>query len=102
MKLTDQAAIQELQKARIFRLEIMINDYPEYERAGRSDREIIAHEAAYLLEKYRDPYDAKYEELQEARRILRTSSNPYDVQEAHEILNMYARLVRFVDRIQKK
>ena len=115
MKLTDQEAIKALKKVRVYDLEQMISDYPEDERDGRSDWDMIANEAGWLLDALNEDENANHEALLEAREILRETHNgktmpilvpslkpkykEYQVRDAKEFVNMYNRLVRFVNKL---
>lgn len=115
MKLTDTDAIKALKKVRILELEEMIRDYPENERDGRSDWDMIANEAGWLLDSYNSYDTCRHEDLEEARDILSKtrygtvtyltfSGKPYkdyEIQDAKDCVNEYNRLVRFVARLKK-
>ena len=116
MKLTDHEAIKALKKVRIWDLEQMIEDYPEDERDGRSDWDMIGNEASWLLDALNEDENANHEALLEAREILRETHNgktmpilvpsfkpkykEYQVRDAKEFVNMYNRLVRFVNKLK--
>lgn len=116
MKLTDQEAIKALKKVRVYDLEQMISDYPEDERDGRSDWDMIANEAGWLLDALNEDENANHEALLEAREILRETHNgktmpilvpsfkpkykEYEVRDAKEFVNMYNRLTRFVKKLK--
>ena len=116
MKLTDKDAIKALEKVRIYELSEMVSDYPENEREGRSDWDMIANEAGWLLDSYDSNDTCRHEDLMEARGILRETNNgkfiplrdnlkpkyrEYDIQNARDRINEYNRLVRFVARLKK-
>ena len=115
MKLTDTAAIKALKKVHILELEEMISDYPENERDGRSDWDMVANEAGWLLDSYNSQDTARHDDLEEARDILSKtrygkvtyltfSGKPYsdyEVQNAKDRVNEYNRLARFVARLKK-
>ena len=116
MKLTDENAIKALKKLRCYDLEMMIADYPENERDGRSDWDMIANEAGWLLDGFRDPEHANNEALQEAKELIRKTKNGTVfpglvtsvqleswrilVQDARDLVNMVKRLERFVRRLK--
>ena len=116
MKLTDQEAIKALKKVRVYDLEQMISDYPEDERDGRSDWDMIANEAGWLLDALNEDENANHEALLEARQVIRETRNgtvfpgsltsvqlktwEYRVQDARDFINMYNRLVRFVKKLK--
>lgn len=117
MKLTDIEAIKALKKVRVLQLEEMINDYPEDEVDGRSDWDMIANEAGWLLEMFQEGETAHSDSLQEAREILSRTKygkcipvDPrtfkpkirlYEIQSAKDTVNEYNRLVRFVAKLRK-
>lgn len=116
MRLNDQDAIKALKRVRVYELEGMISDYPESERDGRSDWEMIANEAGWLLDSYNSQDTVRHDDIEEARDILSKtrygkvtyltfSGKPYsdyDVQNAKDRVNEYNRLVRFVGMLKRK
>ena len=116
MKLTDTEAIKALKKVRIIDLEEMIDEYPEDERDGRSDWDMIASEAGWLLDGFHSDDHANYEALQEAKELIRETKNgtvfrglltsaqlkymEYKVQDARDLINMVNRLERFVKKLK--
>ena len=117
MKLTDREAIKALKKARNFELEEMLYNYPDDEVEDRSDWEMIANEAEWLLEMFLEGDTSHADDLRYAREILSrtkygkvTPANPrtlkpiyskMDVQWAKDTVNEYNRLVRFVEKLRK-
>ena len=114
MKLTDEKAIKALKKVRVYELEEMIDEYPTNEVDGRTDWEMIANEAGWLLDSY-ESYDCcRYEDLQEAKQILsqtRYGKVPYlnywgrcwterEIEIAKDTVNEYNRLKRFVAKLK--
>ena len=104
MKLTDMEAIKALKKARVLELEDMLSDYPESEVDGRTDWEMIANEAGWLLESCESDCTSRSDDLAEARAIVRQHEGrkPLEVQTARDTINEYNRLVRFVARLKKR
>ena len=116
MKLTDTEAIKALKKVRVYDLEQMIDDYPEDERDGRTDWDMIANEAGWLLDSLNEDGNANHEALEEARELLRETKNgtifhglltsvqlqtmQFKVQDARDYINMYNRLTRFVKKLK--
>ena len=116
MKLTDVEAIKALRKVRCYDLEMMLSDYPEDERDGRTDWDMIANEAGWLLDAFNEDENANHEALQEARQILRDTKNgkvfpglltstqvkswQIRVQDARDLINMVNRLTRFVQKLK--
>lgn len=117
MKLTDPEAIKALKKVRICELDDMIADYPDDERDGRSDWDMIANEAGWLLELFLEGETSHSDDLQDARellsrtrygksipldpRTLKPKIKPYQIQQAKNTVNEYNRLVRFVAKLRK-
>ena len=116
MKLTDQEAIKALRKVRCYDLEMMLDDYPEDERDGRTDWEMIANEAGWLLDGFNSDDHANHEALEEAQDLIRKTQNGkvfpglltsvqvesyrLRVQDARDLINMVNRLKRFVNKLQ--
>ena len=116
MKLTDKEAIKALKKVRIYDLEMMLSDYPEDERDGRTDWDMIANEAGWLLDGFREDGHANHEALEEAKDLIRQTQNGkvfpglltsaqvesyrFRVQDARDLINMVNRLERFVKKLQ--
>ena len=71
MKLTDKDAIKALNKLGIYELWDMIDSYPEDERDGRTDWEMVANEASYLLSCCDEEGHTHKEDLDEARELLK-------------------------------
>lgn len=116
MKLTDNEAIKALRKVRCYDLEMMLSDYQEDERDGRTDWDMIANEAGWLLDSFNDYDTANHEALEEARECIRRTRygkvmplnvvtlkpayKEYEVRDAIDFVNMYKRLARFVDKLK--
>ncbi len=114
MNITDQNTKRILKKLRSYELEDRISDYPEEERDGRSDMEMLESELDWYIDNLEDDGCSSHEALEEAKEILRKSRhgkeippNIYtgkpmwrenDIQEAKNIVNEYNRL----KRLQKK
>lgn len=116
MELTDKKAIKMLHAARLLDVEESIDIYPEDEREGRDDFQMLADEAGYILSMYGED-TCYYDDLKQARYILsrtkygkripfslRTMKPIYTVSEienAKYSVNEYNRLKRFVARLEK-
>lgn len=116
MKLTDAEAIKALKKVRCYDLEERLSDYPEEERDGRTDWDMIANEAGWLLDSFHDDSCANYEALEEAKELVRETKNGtvfpglltsiqlqsyrIRVQDARDLINMVNRLARFVQKLK--
>lgn len=113
MKLQDQEAIKFLRKANLGQVSSRIDDYPESDVEGKSDWQMIADEASWVLSEYRSYESSLHEDLEEARRILSLTrygkvtaydwnGKPYSqarIQLAKDSVNSYKRLLRFIDRL---
>ena len=110
MKLTDPAAIKALEKVNIGELFDMLSDYPESDVDGRSDWEMIANEAGWLLDMFNSSDTAHNEDLQEARECIRQYRKGvqrplgylpgYTIDNARRTVNEYNRLTRFVQKLK--
>ena len=116
MKLTDQEAIKALKRVRICDLDDMLSDYPQDEVDGRTDWEMIANEAGWLLDSFCDYDTANHEALEEAKNLIRQTKNgtvfpglltsvqlkswQIRVQDARDLINMVKRLERFVQKLK--
>lgn len=105
MKLTDKEAIKALRRANICELEDMLADFPESDVDGRTDWEMIANEAGWLLDSFNSYGEtANAEALQEARDVISEKHlyKEYEIQGARRLINEYNRLSRFVTRLKAK
>lgn len=115
MKLTEKKAINILKKVRSYELEQMVEEYPEDEREGRTDLEIIKNELDWLLYGMNEDGYLKHEALMEARQIVndtrggRMPLNPYtlkpkykdyEIRQAKDDINEYNRLKRLQKRLE--
>lgn len=116
MTLTDAEAIKALKKVRCYDLEERLSEYPEEERDGRTDWDMIADEAGWLLDSFHDDSCLNYVELEEARALIRETKNgtvfkgllttaqlrscELKVQGARDLINMVNRLARFVQKLK--
>ena len=125
MKLTDKDAIKALNKLGIYELWDMIDIYPEDERDGRTDWEMVANEASYLLSCCDEEGHTHKEDLDEARELLKlarrglrkhglklsqvvTVGTPYgrvyrrsEIDDAIRCVQEYNRLKRFVAKLDR-
>lgn len=107
MKLTNPEAIRALKKANILQLSEMVSDYPESDVDGRSDWEIIANEAGWLLDMFNSGDTAHSDDLRDAREFIRNYQKGivlkwycYRIEDARATVNEYNRLVRFVAKLK--
>lgn len=118
MKITDTNVLKMIKKMNSEKLWIAIKYYPENERDGRSDIQVLADEAGYILSNYRDNACAHYETLKESRRILRETKygkviplsshslkplyTRLDIMIAKDVVNEYNRFVNLIKRLNSQ
>lgn len=118
MEFTDKTAIKLLKKLNSWDLWDMVCEYPESERDDRSDMQMLADEAGYLLSLFEENGTAHYDDLKECRYILNRTKygksmplyfpsmkpmyKPSDIQVAKDVVNEYKRLKRFVKRMEER
>ena len=107
MELTNPEAIKALKKANILDLTEMVAAYPESDVDGRSDWDIIANEAGWLLDSFKSGDTSRSDDLQDAREFIRDynkgliqSRYCYTIENARSTVNEYNRLVRFVGKLK--
>jgi hypothetical protein len=118
MEFTNKEALRQLKFANSSELNGMIHDYPEDEREGRTDLEMLKNEVDYLLDKYHSSETVQNDELREARKILRLTRNgiPFEanwrtgelkakytkgeIQQAHDTVNEFRRLENLEKRLR--
>lgn len=117
MRITDKAAIILLKKLNSSELWERVYSYPEDERDGRSDMQMLADEAGYMLSLFEEDGTAHHDDLKLCRHILNRTKygkvmpiyfpsmkpvyNLSDIQTAKDVVNEYNRLKRFVKRMEK-
>ena len=69
------AAIRELNKTKSGELWDRIDEFPEEERDGRSDLQILADELSYLIDNYNESGHCMHDDLEEAKEILKETQN---------------------------
>ena len=118
MKITDKEVITMMDKAKVYEVKESVLSYPDDERDGRSDMQILADEASWLLQKYNTDGWSQNEWLKESRRILRETKHGKeiplwestlkpvyregDINEAKDCVNGYKRLQNLVKRLEAK
>lgn len=75
MTITDAEVLKELKKVRCYELEESLEEYPEDERDGRSDFQMLADECSYILSCYDESGHCYCEDLEESKEILRETKN---------------------------
>lgn len=74
-KITDKEAIKILRRANCTELTESVKSYPEDERDGKSDIEIVRDELDYIVELYEEDGTLLSEDLNISRNILRDTKN---------------------------
>jgi hypothetical protein len=119
MIITDKKVLKMLKKLDSYEVEESLLSYPEDERDGRSDMEMLLDEAEYFYELYSDDGSQHYNDLKDARRLLRETDHgkcipidiyngfkpkygyyPSDIEYAKRIVNEYNRLKRLVNKLK--
>lgn len=119
MKLKDEQVIRILKRVRLYELEEAIDTYPENERDGRSDWQMLADEAGYIYSCYHEDGHVFKDDLEGARELLRETRYgkvipldqrtlkprrgyyPSDIQIAKNCVNEFNRLERLVNKLEK-
>lgn len=118
MKITDKDVLKELKRVNSFDLDEDMKSYPEDERDGRSDMQMLADEVSYILSCYYEGGHVHCESLEESKRIIRETKNgkqiplwtstlkpvykPSDIQIARDCINEHRRLQNLMKRLNKK
>ena len=117
MKMTDKTAIRYLKRADCAELTESIRNFPEEERDGQSDIDILRQELDYIVELYEEDGTLLSNDLQESRRIMKETNNgrtmpismqtlkprysPWRVQTAKKTINEYRRLKRISAELRR-
>ena len=118
MQITDKEAIKEMKRARSFELDESVYSYPDDERDGRSDIQIVADECSWILSCFTEGGHALCDDLERAREILRETKNgktiplwastlkpkyrQSEIQCARDAINEYRRLQSLMKRLNGK
>lgn len=118
MKLTDTNALNELKKARSSELDEAINSYPEDERDGRTDLQMLADELSYILSNFEESGHVLCDDLAHAKEVLyktkygkviplwQSTLTPVysksDIEIAKSTINEYKRLQSCMKRLNKQ
>ena len=114
MKFTDKEALKIFNSIKCYEVKESIDSYPEEERNGKTDLEIIRDEVDYFVYMFEEVDGVFKGSLEESREILRKTKNgkvspiylpslrpvyqPYEVERAKRTVSEYRQL----KRIQKK
>lgn len=114
MKITDKEVIRALEHVRSAELWEMLDSYPEDEVDGRTDWEMVANEAGWLLDSYNSDDTVRHDDLMECKRIygrliaknrkgVEWSTRDYiNWSNARDTINEYNRLSGFVKKLKAK
>jgi hypothetical protein len=118
MNITDKEVLKQLKIVRSYELEESVRSYPEDERDGRSDMQILADETSWRLSLYTEGGTSTGEDYEEAKEILQETKygkviplnrytlkpkySPSRIQSAKDSVNEYRRLCSLMDRLNKK
>lgn len=118
MVISDKEALKELKRVRSLELDMSIDDYPENERDGRSDMQMIADECSYILSNFEEYGHVLHDDLQEAKELIRKTKNGKviplwkstlrpvcsrsDIQIARNTINEHRRLQNLMKRLNAK
>lgn len=118
MKITDKEVLKEIKRVRSYDLEESINTYPENERDGRSDMQMLADEVSYQISLYTEDGTSTREDYEYAREILRETKygkqiplyahtlkpkyRSYEIEQAKNTVNEYRRLCSLMGRLNKR
>lgn len=119
MIITDKEVLKMLKKLDSYEVEQSLLSYPDDERDGRLDKEMLLNEAEYFFELYSDDGSQHYYDLKDARLLLRETNHgkripidiyngfrpkqgyyPSDIDHAKRIVNEYNRLKRLVEKLK--
>lgn len=117
MNITNKDALRELKIVKCYELDESIESYPEDERDGRSDMQILADEVSWRLSLYGEDtctggdYEEAKEILNETKygkviplnpHTLKPKYTPSRIQSAKDSVNEHRRLRACMDRLNKK
>ena len=121
MNITDKEVLKQLKIVKFSELDESIKDYPENERDGRSDMQVLADECSYFVSMYHEggtcfsnDYEDALDYIRETRNGKRfpidDPSNPQrslnrakmKYQQAKDCVNEYKRLVNLKKRLEQK
>jgi hypothetical protein len=116
MNITDPKALKVLKQLNCVELNDLVYDFPEDERDGDTDMDIIERDALWMVEMYEEPGTVLYDDLADAKEILRETKygkviplrlstlepkyKQHQIQTAKNIYNEYRRLVNFRKRMK--
>lgn len=118
MTITDNEVKKELKRVRCCTLEEMVDTYPDDERDGRSDIQILADECSYMLSCFSEDGHVFCDDIKWAKEVLRETKNgkviplwkesltpvytKSDIANARYSINEYKRLQNLMKRLNAK
>lgn len=118
MKITDTEVLKELNRVNSFDLDEDLETYPEDERDGRTDLQMLADEVSYILNCYQEDGHFLCESLEESKEILRITKNgkviplckstlkpayrESQIRTSKDIINEHRRLQNLYKRLQAR
>lgn len=118
MKFTEKRAIKIINSIKCYEAKESIETYPEEERDGKSELEIILNELEYFVYMFEEVDGAYSDDLYRSREILRRTCNgksiPIDrktfkpiypswrIEQAKRTVNEYRQLKRLVSKLREE
>lgn len=115
MKITDKEVLKELKRARSYELYESLETYPEDEREGRSDMQMLADECSYIISCFEENGHVLGDDLERAKEIIKETKNgkviplwsqsltpmysKHDIENARNAINEYRRLKNLMKRL---
>ena len=118
MNITDKNVLKELKRVKSFDLEESILTYPDNERDGRTDIQVLADECSYILSNYNEDGHVYNDELVKSKEIIKETKNgkemplwastlkpvyrQTDIQNARDLINEHKRLKACMKRLNQQ
>lgn len=118
MKITDKEVKKELNRVRSFELYESMETYPEEEREGRTDIQILADECSYIISNFEEDGHVLCDDLEKAKEIIKETKNgkvmplwketltpvysTRDIENARNTINEFRRLKNLMKRLNAK
>lgn len=117
MNITDKNVLKELKRVKSYELEESLATYPDDERDGRTDVQMLADECSYILSNFSEDGHVLCDELERAKEIIKETKNgkqiplrmdlkpiyrPSDIQNARDIINEHRRLQSCMKRLNQQ
>lgn len=118
MIIADKRVLRELKRVKSFELEESLLTYPECERDGKSDMQMLADECSYVLSNFEEEGHVLFDDLERAKEIIKETKNgkemplwastlrpkyrPSDIQCARDTINEHRRLKACMKRLNEQ